>query len=217
MTVKAKICGLKDEQNINAAIENGADYLGFVFYPKSPRNISIEEARDLATIIKDDATKIAVVVDPDDELLGQIKGSLGPDYFQLHGDESVERVKEIKEKFNIKVIKAIKVNEEADIDRVHLYQAEVEMLLFDRGKSDNMPGSLPGGTGMAFNWELLAGQDFQVPWMLSGGLNSGNVKEAIEITGAKIVDVSSGVEITPGEKSPELIKEFLDKVKSIND
>lgn len=215
MTVKAKICGLKTMEAVKAAVGNGAAYLGFVIYGPSPRNISPEDTGKLIADIPKKIKKVAVVVDPSDTLLEQIQKEMKPDYVQLHGSESVKRVKEIKKKFGFKIIKAVKIRSSDDVALGQSYQDAADMLLFDARPWDNMPGALPGGNGVSFDWQLLKDRKFSLPWVLSGGLSPDNVKQAVEVTGAKIVDVSSSLEIKPGEKDIELIKKFLRAAKSI--
>lgn len=215
MAISTKICGLKTQEAIEAAIEGGAEYLGFIFYPPSPRNITPEDARKLLSYIKKRVKKVAVAVDADDKLLQKIIDSLQPDFLQLHGNEAVSRVMEIKRKFKLPVIKAVKISTGDDIAAAGAYQVAADILLFDARPNENVPGMLPGGNGLTFDWYALAGRNFAKPWILSGGLSSANVAKAVEITGAKIVDVSSSLENEPGQKDPKLIKEFLETVRSL--
>jgi len=210
MNIKAKICGLSNKEGVTAAIENGAEYVGFVFLSKSPRNISPEKAAEISK--KVNIKKVAVVVDADDSLLQEISNVLKPDLFQLHGDENPERVKEIKELCNIPVIKAISVRNSDDVSKIYAYKDVADMLLFDAKASE---GALSGGNGLSFNWHLLEGRDFPLPWILSGGINADNVKEAVSISGTEIVDVSSSLESSPGVKEPKLIEEFLRVVNDL--
>lgn len=196
--IKVKICGIKTPEALEAAQNNGADFLGFVFCESSPRNIDMPTAKQLGALAK--IPKVAVTVNASDELLANIIANLQPDYIQLHGDETDARAKEIKEKFGIKLIKALTPNTQHPTP-----QKIYDFLLFD---------SAGGGTGKQFDY-----LNFKAPqgidWFLSGGLNAENVQDAIKTTGAKFVDVSSGVESQRGVKSSELIKQFLSKVHDI--
>lgn len=209
MRTKAKICGLSTEESVRAAINAGADYIGFVFYPKSPRNVSVNTAAKLAKIAGENVLKAGVFVNPTDELLKSVINEVNIDIIQLHGNESVERVKFIRDKFDKKVMKAISVAGADDIKKAHDYENAADMLLFDAKPPADMDGALPGGNGLAFDWQLIAGYQWPVDWMLSGGLNIDNVLEAIKISGATIVDVSSGLETTPGNKDINKINAFL--------
>jgi len=213
MRTKAKICGLSTEETVQTAIKAGASYIGFVFFPKSPRNVSVDTAARLAEIAGDKVLKAGVFVNPTDELLKNVIQDVGIDLIQLHGSETVDRIKFIRKNFDKKVMKAISVAGEDDIKKAHDYENVVDMLLFDAKPPADLDGALPGGNGLAFDWKLIAGYQWPIPWMLSGGLNENNVLEAIEISGAKIVDVSSGLEITPGNKDINKINAFLKVLK----
>ncbi len=213
MTTNAKICGLSTEDTLSTAVNGGAQYVGFVFYPPSPRNISIEQAKKLADSVGDQALKVGVFVEPNDALLSQVMSNVALDIIQLHGHETVERVEYIKNKYEKLVMKAIPVSSKADISVAREYEAAVDMLLFDAKAPIDMDDALPGGNGLAFDWELIAGEKWHVPWMLSGGLDATNVAEAIKISGADIVDVSSGLENKPGEKDISKIEAFLKAVQ----
>lgn len=213
--VKVKICGLKDIANLDAAIEAGADFIGFVFYPDSPRHVTIKQAAMLAQHIKDcsvskKVSSVVLLVDPSDVLLGEVTGAVLPDMIQLHGSETPERVMAVKEAYKLPVIKALSVSDEFDFNIVEGYEAAVDWLLFD---TKPMPGELPGGTGKAFNWEVLAGRRFNRPWMLSGGLTSNNVGAALSVVSPAAVDVSSGVEAARGAKDPVKIRAFIEAAK----
>lgn len=211
MSIIAKICGLTTDDAVHAAIAGGAEYIGFVFYPPSPRNVSAEKAKALAALAPASIKKVAVTVNPDDALLHEIL-SFAPDYVQLHGSESPERVGETRKILGkTGIIKAINVKSSDDVAGAHAFETVADMLLFDARVS----GGLPGGNGLAFDWMMLAGRSFAKPWFLSGGLNADNVEEAIRVSGARLVDVSSSVESKPGLKDPKLIAEFMQKVKSI--
>ncbi len=211
--VQVKICGLKDKQAIQCAVDSGADYLGFIFFPPSPRYVVPEECESLAEDITRTVKKVAVVVDAEDDLLSDIIDYLDPDYLQLHGNESLERVQYLKTTFAVPLIKAITVKSAQDLENTKKYEDFVEMFLFDAKAPEG--ADLPGGNGIAFDWKLLSEIKITKPWMLSGGLNSANVQEAIEQTNAKIVDVSSGVESSKGVKDLQRIEEFIKTVKNI--
>jgi phosphoribosylanthranilate isomerase len=212
MKNKAKICGLTHRSAVQAAVKNGADYIGFVFYAPSPRHIEPEKAQLLTQLIPESIKTVAVVVDMDDEEFNRIFQVFKPDYLQLHGHETQERVKEIREKFGIPVIKAISVRSSDDIASGAAYAKVSDMLLFDAKAPVTSP--LPGGNGLTFDWTLLQERSFEVPWILSGGLNGQNVGEAMRVTGATIVDVSSSIESEPGIKDETLMALFLNKVKA---
>jgi phosphoribosylanthranilate isomerase len=212
MTIKAKICGLTSKDSIQSAIDGGADYVGFVFYHKSPRNITPKKAAELAALLPKDVKTVGVFVDVTDIELEKIFKHFKPDYLQCHGSESQERLTHLRTKYALPVIKAIAVRSSDDVAKGKTYAGVVDMLLFD-AKVPSSP--LPGGNGLAFDWTLLKEREFNVPWFLSGGLNIENVKDAVRISGAQAVDVSSSVECEPGKKDPDLIREFLRKVKSL--
>ncbi len=201
-----KICGIKDARALDAALEGGAAYVGFVIYPKSPRHLS----RDMLTALTDRARTraqiVVVTVDADDELLQLIKHHARPDWLQLHGREPPSMVAHARQYARIGVMKALGVATREDLDRAAPFENVAEMLMFD---AKAPPGGLPGGNARAFDWAILAGKTLSRPWMLSGGLNPGNVAEAIKSSGAAIVDVSSGVESAPGLKDPVKIAQFL--------
>jgi len=215
MNIDVKICGLSTAQTVRGAIEAGARYVGFVFYPPSPRNISIEKAAELTTIVKDSALKVGVFVNPDDALLHNVLKVVDLDIIQLHGNETVERVLYLRNRFSKKIMKAISIASVGDISRAREYETKVDMLLFDTKAPLEMDGALPGGNGLAFDWNLITGYQWHVPWMLSGGLRETNVDQAIGISGAKIVDVSSGVEEEHGQKDVDKINSFLKAIKAI--
>lgn len=212
MSVLAKICGVNEPAAMRAAVEGGAAYVGLVFYPPSPRNVSAERARALAGLAPAPTRKVGLFVDPDDAALAAVTTQVALDLLQLHGRESPERTAQIRRDFGVPVMKAIKVATAEDVARARDYEPVVDLLLFDA----KAPGAaLPGGTGQSFDWTLLAGRTWSKPWMLSGGLDARNVAEAARITGAPIVDVSSGVERAPGRKDPAAIRAFLDAVKRL--
>ncbi|HOO81212.1 MAG TPA: phosphoribosylanthranilate isomerase [Alphaproteobacteria bacterium] len=206
-----KICGLKDPENLSAATSAGARYVGFVFYPPSPRNIAADSAKELSLTLPTGVKAIGLFVNPTNEQLEHILGIVPLDMLQLHGSESPERVQQIKDKFAMPVMKATKIREPADLETVPAYEETADWLLFD---SRPEAATLPGGTGHSFDWSLLAGKTFSRPWMLSGGLTPENVAEALSQLSPTAVDVSSGVESAPGVKDPAKIKAFIDAVKS---
>ena len=202
-----KICGLRTPESLRAAVEAGARYVGFVFFARSPRNLSPEAARTLAAEVPPGVAKVALVVDADDATLDEIAARVPLDMLQLHGRESPERVAEIRARYGLPVMKAIGIATEADLPAIALYESVADQLLIDAKPA---PGAdLPGGNGLAFDWRLLAGRKWQKPWMLAGGLSPENVARAIHLTGARQVDVSSGVESAPGVKDAALIRAFV--------
>jgi phosphoribosylanthranilate isomerase len=209
MIPRIKICGLTTAEAIEAA--NDADYLGFIFFPQSPRNLAPKQAARLAAMAQ--KPFVAVTVAPDDLLLESIFSTLKPDYLQLHGSESPARVKAIKAKYDVPIIKAFSVRNSDDIAAAHEFEEVSDILLFD---AKAPKGGLPGGNGLSFDWRLLSGRQFQKPWFLSGGINADNVEEAMRISGARMVDVSSSLESAPGMKDPALVRAFIQKVKSLN-
>jgi len=202
-----KICGVSTPEALDAALGAGADLVGLVRYPKSPRHVSLERGRVLSARAKGRALRVALLVDPDDAELAATIEALDPDVLQLHGSETPARVAEIRARFGRPVMKAIGVGEAADLARVSAYGA-AEHILLD-AKPPQSGNALPGGNGVAFDWSLLAGVDPGVSFMLSGGLDPDNVAQAIALTGARAVDVSSGVERRPGDKDPARIEAFV--------
>lgn len=207
MSLLVKICGLKTPDALDAALEAGADLVGFVFFPPSPRHVDDEAARALGERVGARAGKVALTVDADDALLERIVGALKPDMLQLHGKESPERVWALKARYGLPVMKAIPVETAGDLSAVAHYRAAADRLLFDARAP--RAATRPGGLGKTFDWILLQGLDPGLPYMLSGGLDAGNVAEALRITRAPGVDVSSGVEHAPGEKDPGKIRAFV--------
>jgi phosphoribosylanthranilate isomerase len=202
-----KICGLKSPETLDLAIECGADMVGFVFFPPSPRSIGLDAARVLGGRVRERALKVALCVDAGDDQLAAIVEVLEPDLLQLHGCETPERVKRIRRRFGLPVMKALPIAERADLLSVRRYEKEVDRLIFDARAPRE--ASRPGGLGKRFDWQLLRKFDCAVPFMLSGGLDAENVAEALRITAAPGVDVSSGIERAPGEKDPDKIRAFI--------
>ena len=201
-----KICGLSSPETLLAAIEAGADMAGFVFFEKSPRHIDLETARTLGRIAGDRISKVALTVDADDGALEEIINALAPDYLQLHGKETPARVGEVKTRFGLPVIKAAGVATAGDVKAARAYEGVADVILFDAKPAPN--AAVPGGAGVAFDWNLLRGVTAK-DWMLSGGLDPENVAEAMRVSGARAVDVSSGVERERGVKDAEKIKAFV--------
>jgi phosphoribosylanthranilate isomerase len=214
MSVDVKICGLSTPDTVRAALDAGADLVGFVFYPRSPRNVSPEAAKSLAQIARGRATIVALIVDAEDSLIDDIMSKVDPDFFQAHGNESPERVTKICSRTGRQVIKAIKIKAEADVARAKAYEHSAALILYDAKAPEALKHPLPGGNGIAFDWTLIGSGQAAPSFILSGGLNAGNVAEAIKVTGASIVDVSSGVEKSPGIKDIELIRDFIAAAKA---
>jgi phosphoribosylanthranilate isomerase len=207
MPLSIKICGLKTPEALDVALESGADLVGFVFFAPSPRNLGLEAARALGARVQNRAGKVALTVDATDETLLDIIAALKPDMLQLHGTETPERVVVVRTRFGLPVMKALPIAERGDLSPIRLYANVANRLIFDaRAPQD---ATRPGGLGEPFDWTLLKGIDVGIPYMLSGGLDAGNVADAIAITGAPGVDVSSGVERAPGEKDPDKIRAFI--------
>lgn len=208
MDIRAKICGLRRPEDVTAAARAGAVYSGFVFFPKSPRNVSIEEARALAVDAPVGLAKVALLVDAEDALLDAVTGSVPLDMLQLHGKETPERVAEVKARTGLPVMKAVGISGPEDLAAIDVYAQVADQLLIDAKAPKG--AELPGGNGLAFDWRLLAGRKYWTrPWMLAGGLTPDNVAEAVRLTGARQVDVSSGVESDPGVKDAGLIAAFV--------
>lgn len=205
--MRVKICGLRTRAEVAAAARAGAAYAGFVFHQRSPRHVTLGDARWIAQDLPEGIRTVALTVDADDALLAAIHESFGPDMFQLHGHESPDRVAEIRRVFRVPVMKAVGIATAEDLPTIDLYTRVADQLLVDaRPASD---AELPGGNGIAFDWRLIDGYRWRLPWMLAGGLTPGNVAEAVRLTGADQVDVSSGVERAPGYKDPDKIRAFV--------
>ncbi|MEO0391022.1 MAG: phosphoribosylanthranilate isomerase [Pseudomonadota bacterium] len=202
-----KICGLSDPDTLRAATDHGAAYVGFVFFDKSPRHVSFELARSLAALVPPGIVKVGLVVNPDDAFLDALMADVPLDMLQLHGSEPPDRVSEVKARTGLPVMKAVGIATQADLPALDSYARVADQLLVDAKPPPT--GVLPGGNGLAFDWQLLTGRRWPVPWMLAGGLNPDNVAEAVRVTGAPAVDVSSGVESAPGVKDPSRIEAFL--------
>jgi phosphoribosylanthranilate isomerase len=207
MSLIVKICGLSTPEALDVALGAGADMVGFVFFPPSPRNISLEQARILGARVQGRAQKVALTVDADEPFIDEIVKALKPDMLQLHGVESTDHVSALRDVFGLPVMKALPIAVKGDLDRVPRYAAVADRLLFDARAPRE--ATRPGGLGKSFDWHLLENLDLKLPFMLSGGLDAGNVAEALRITGAPGVDVSSGVESAPGVKDPDKIRAFI--------
>ncbi len=206
--VSVKICGLTAPKQVRAAVDAGARYLGFNFFPKSPRYVSPEQAAELMADVPVGVAKVALVVNASDETLDDITRAAPFDMLQLHGSETVERVQEVKARYGLPVMKVIGVADAEDLAAIDVYSEVADQLLIDAKAPKN--AVLPGGNGLAFDWRLLAGRKYwRKPWMLAGGLNPANVAEAIRMTGARQVDVASGVESAPGVKDAQKIRDFI--------
>jgi phosphoribosylanthranilate isomerase len=213
--IPAKICGLKTAETVDAAVANGADLIGFNFFQKSPRFVEPEVAAALGGAVPARVLKTGLFVDDEDARIAAILAVAPLDLLQLHGSETPERVAAIRAKFGIPVMKVIKVRTAADIARAADYETVADRLLFDALPPADMKNALPGGNAVSFDWTLLQGFRSRLPWMLSGGLTPGNLAEAVRQTGAPAVDVASGVEDRPGEKSLSKIKDFLEVARAL--
>jgi phosphoribosylanthranilate isomerase len=207
MSLIVKICGLAAPEALDAALDAGADMVGFVFFPPSPRNVSLAAARALGGRVNGRATKVALTVDADDAVFDALAEALRPDMIQLHGKEPPARVAALKRRFGLPVMKALAVESKADLAAIAAYAAVADWLLFDARAPRE--ATRPGGLGRPFDWTLLRGLTPGLPFMLSGGLNADNVAHALSVTHAPAVDVSSGVERAPGEKDPDKIRAFV--------
>jgi len=207
MTVLVKICGLSTQDTLDAALAAGADMVGLVFFPRSPRNVSLEAAAALASRVAGRATVVALTVDADDAALDAIRATVRPDLWQLHGAETPERVAAVRARTGLPVMKVLGIADAGDLAAIDPYLPVADRLLFDAKPPKG--GALPGGNGVAFDWSLLAGLDLPRPAMLSGGLDASSVARALAITGLPGVDVSSGVERAPGDKDPARIAAFV--------
>ena len=214
-SINVKICGLTDKVTVKAAVKAGASHLGFIFYPPSPRSLTPKEAGYITSTTPNHIKRVAVIVDARDDLINDIIQNLSPHILQLHGSETNHRIQEIKEKFKLPIMKAIKVADYNDIKSSQQYNDSSDFLLFDAKPPIIGKNSLPGGNGISFDWALLRSAKFKKPWFLSGGIHVGNVQEAIKITGSKSVDISSGVEDQPGVKNIAKIEGFMKSLKEV--
>ena len=207
MSLIVKICGLSTHETLDVALDSGADMVGFVFFPPSPRHLTLDVARELGQAVERRAVKVALTVDADDATLTAVVEALQPDLLQLHGRETPARLREIRQKFALPVMKALPVATSADLAILPDYRDVADRILFDARAPKE--ATRPGGLGAVFDWHLLENLELQIPFMVSGGLHAGNVAEAVRVTRAGGVDVSSGVERAPGTKDPEMIRAFI--------
>jgi len=208
MSLAAKICGLNSEAAVAAAVDGGAAYLGFVFYPPSPRAVTPAQAARLCAAVPAGIARVGLFVDADDAMIGAVLAEAPLDILQFHGDETPQRVAAAQLRFGRRVMKAVPIAGPEDVSGAAPYEEVADLLLFD-AKPPHRPDALPGGNGLAFDWQLIAGRSWRLPWMLSGGLTAELLPEAVRVSGAEGVDVSSGVERRPGQKDPDKIRAFL--------
>ncbi|QGX97440.1 phosphoribosylanthranilate isomerase [Roseovarius faecimaris] len=209
--IRVKICGLTTPEQVVAAAEAGAAYIGLNFFARSPRYVTPDLARDLALAAPPGVAKVALSVDADDALLDEITGTVPLDMLQLHGSETVERVEEVKARYGLPVMKVVGVADAADLAQIAEFEAVADQILVDAKPPKG--ADRPGGNALAFDWALIAGREWAKPWMLAGGLVPGNVAEAIAHTGARQVDVASGVESAPGVKDQGLMRAFVEAAR----
>lgn len=214
MAVQVKICGIRTQEALSAVVDGGADFFGLVFYPPSPRAVTPAEAATLIAAAPSSIRKVGLFVDPDDALLERTLGEAALDLLQLQGHETPERVAEIRKRFGRNVMKVLKIASAEDFAPAAAFASVADWLMFDGVPPKDKKNALPGGNAAKFDWTLLRGRSFAKPWMLAGGLNAENVAEAIRISGAPCVDVSSGVESAPGRKDPDRIRAFLAAAKA---
>ena len=215
MTVTAKICGINDPEAMRAAITGRASHVGLVFYSPSPRAVNPGEAMALSAVVPERVQKVGLFVDPEDDQIDKTLSVVKLDMLQLHGDETPDRVRDLKARTGKKVMKVIKVSEPEDLVRAEAYVRIADALMFDAKPPKGMKDALPGGNAVSFDWRILSGRKWPLPWMLAGGLTKYNVETAAELSGARIVDTSSGVEDVPGHKNVDKITEFLRAVAVI--
>nr|WP_299595982.1 phosphoribosylanthranilate isomerase [Sphingomonas bacterium] len=213
MMVRAKICGLSTAATLDAAIAGGASHVGFVFFPRSPRNLTIPRVEELAARTPGHVMRVGVFVDPDDALLERVASAARLDAIQLHGRETPDRVAAVKARLGIETWKAVAVRTRADLAAAGTYRGAADRIVYDAKTPEG--ADLPGGMGLRFDWTLLRGFAHPLPWILSGGLDAGNLAEAVAISGATLVDVSSGVESAPGVKDVDKIAGFLQSVDAL--
>ena len=205
-----KICGITSKKDVEAVQRLGANFVGFVLVQKSKRFVDLKKLEALSIVVRKPLSSVALLADPSDDFLERLLMTCKVDYIQLHGDESPERVDEIAKVTNIPLIKAIGVEKESDLLNIRRYENSVDYILLDSKAKES--GHLKGGRGISFNWNIIRGFNFKKPWFLAGGLNTNNVIDAVKITGAKMLDVSTGVENKPGEKSFDKMREFIGRV-----
>ena len=213
MSVEAKICGVNTPEALRATVEAGAEYVGLNFYPPSPRSVTPDQAAALTAAAPRHLCKVGLFVDVEDDTIARTLAAVGLDMLQLHGGESPARVAQIRARFGLPVMKAVKIAGAEDVAAAEAYLGVADRLLFDAKPPKEMTGALPGGNALAFDWQLLSGKTWPIPWMLSGGLDPANVAEAARVSGARALDVTSGVEDRPGLKNPDKIRAFLAAAK----
>jgi len=214
MSVAAKICGLSTKEAVAAAVAGGAAYVGFVFYPPSPRAVSPDRAAELCAAVPRGILRVGLFVDADDAMIETTVAAAPIDILQFHGRETPQRVAEAKLRLSRPVMKAVAIAGSEDVAAVAAYEEVADLLLFD-AKPPRRPNALPGGNGLIFDWQLIAGRSWLRPWLLSGGLTADLLPEAVRVSGAAAVDVSSGVESRPGQKDPDKIRAFLSAARAI--
>lgn len=215
MSITAKICGINDPEAMRGAISGGASHVGLVFYPPSPRSVNPGEAMGLASVVPERVQKVGLFVDPENDQIDKTLFVVKLDILQLHGSETPERVADLKTRTGKKVMKVIKISDPGDLAAAEPYIRVADALMFDAKPPKDMKDALPGGNAVSFDWRILSGHKWPLPWMLAGGLTAENVAEAVELSAAPIVDTSSGVEDVPGRKNPEKIAKFLRAVSEI--
>lgn len=216
MAVVAKICGIRTKEALDAAIAGRARYVGFVCYPPSPRHIEFHDLEELVDDVPAHVIRVGLFVDPNDDILGEYTEEAALDMLQLAGEETPRRIAKIKEATGLPVMKQVRVASRADVEAaIETYAGSADRLLFDAMPAPDAVGALPGGNGLPFDWQALQDVNVPLPWMLSGGLSSANVADAVRATAARAVDVSSGVESSRGVKSPDMIRAFLSAVAKL--
>jgi phosphoribosylanthranilate isomerase len=215
MTIQVKICGLSTPETLSAAVGAGADFVGVVFFPPSPRSVTPEQAGTLLADVGQKTVKVGLFVDADDVLIQKVLAAAPLDLLQLHGGESVERVADIRARFDVPVMKVIKIRGAEDVSRVDEFVEVSDRIMFDAAPPADMENPLPGGNAVSFDWTCLKGRSWAKPWMLAGGLTADNLIRAVELSGATALDVSSGVEDRPGIKNPDKIRAFIARAKSL--
>jgi phosphoribosylanthranilate isomerase len=211
LDIRVKLCGLTALSDIDVAVAAGAAYVGFVFFPKSPRHLDVARAAAMSTAVPAGLCKVGLIVDADDAMLDMVTSAVPLDMLQLHGSETPDRVRAIKSRYGLPVMKAVGVATSSDLVALDSYCRVADQVLVDAKPPKD--AQLPGGNGLAFDWRLIAGRRWPVPWMLAGGLTPDNVAEAVRLTGARQVDVSSGIESAPGVKDPDLMRAFVAAAK----
>lgn len=215
MSLTVKICGINSPEAMSAAVTGGADYVGLMFYPPSPRFLGVSEAAKLAALVSATIRRVGVFVDAPANVIEETLEAVPMEALQLHGSESPEQVMRTKERFGLPLIKAVRLAGAEDLETARTYEGIADIILFDAKPPASMTGALPGGNAISFDWNLLAGWQGSTPWMLSGGLDAGNLAQAVKITHARAVDVSSGVESAPGTKDPAKIRAFLNAARNL--